>query len=360
MRVALPRSPASEPTVAPQNSFTALTILAVVLVVLRHSGSIFGAESEVGGWNSVPVLGIYILFAVSGYLLVGSWERRPNVGTFAVARVIRIIPSLAIVVLLCVFALGPALSTLDGAEYFASEQTRDYLGNIVLRLQYFLPGVFAGNPYPDVVNGSLWSLPAQFAAAFFVPLVSFVRPWIARGVLWMTLAVASAAASQLPQLALYDIWGSNPPDVLRIWPAFFVAAGLRVLVGKIGLRWGIAATGVLVLSSIVWPAAVQWVDWFVIPIAVVALGGAALPVIKHAGRWGNPTFGIYLTGFPIQQTIVATIGTEHAASSVLVSLVLSLGFGYALNRGVERPLARVHRAVLRRSRTRQPASSETV
>lgn len=343
----------------PVNSFTALTVLAVLLVMLRHSGVIFGASSEMGGWNVLPPLGIYILLAVSGYLLVGSWERRPRFGAYATARVIRILPSLAIVVLLTVFVLGPAFTVLSAAEYFDSPLTWDYLGNIVLRLRYFLPGVFEQNPYPDAVNGSLWSLPAQFAAFFFVPLLALVRHRIARGVLWLTLAVVSAAASQVPALGTFDVWGSSPPEVLRVWPAFFVAAGLRVLVGSIRARWGVVALAVLVLVHLVRVDplriggipldAVLIADWFVIPVAVVAIGAAAVPVLSGVGRWGNPSYGTYLTGFPIQQGIVAVFGTEHALLSVLLSIVLALGCGYALNRGIERPLARAHGALLRRS-----------
>lgn len=327
-------------------------------MIVRHSAAIFGVESEMGGWSVMPPLGIYILLAVSGYLLVGSWERRPRLVPYATARILRIMPSLFIVVVVTVFVLGPLLSTLSGQDYFGSALTWDYLGNVVFRLRYFLPGVFADNPYPDAVNGSLWSLPAQFAVAFFVPLLALV-PWrAARGTLWLVLAVASAAASQLPQLALFDVWGSSPPDVLRVWPAFFVAAAIRELAGTLRPRWGIAAVLVLVPLHLFAPAAVLAADWIVVPVAVVALGSVALPVVSQAGRFGNPAFGAYLTGFPIQQSIVAVFGTEHALLSVLASIALALGFGYALNRGVEQPLVRLHRVALRRSRTRVPASLE--
>ena len=35
--------------------------------------------------------------------------------------------------------------------------------NAVLVLVHPLSGVFASNPYPDVVNGALWTLPVEYA-----------------------------------------------------------------------------------------------------------------------------------------------------------------------------------------------------
>ncbi|MCS5734875.1 acyltransferase family protein [Herbiconiux daphne] len=338
--------PAPDPRRRP-NAFTALTVAGALLVVLRHSGPIFGGDAETSWFQTLPPLGIYVLLAVSGFLLVQSWERRPNLAVYAGARVVRIFPPLAIVVLLTVFVLGPLTTTLDGELYFSSPETWAYLGNIALNPHYFLPGVFADNHYPFAVNGSLWSLPAQFACYFFVPVVAVLPARPARGALWIVLGIVAAVASQLPALATFSVWGSAPQDVLRVWPAFFFAAALRELVGAPRVRWGVAAAALLAVVQLWLPAQLQLADWALVPVAVAAIGSAPIPVVSAAGRWGNPTYGAFLTGFPIQQTLAETFGTDHAAALLVASLVLAPTAGFVLARTVEQPLTNAFRRATR-------------
>lgn len=79
-------------------------------------------------------------------------------------RVLRIFPALIVVVLLTggFFLLGPLVTTLALTDYFKSNQTWTYLLTIFLYIHYHLPGVFANNPYPNSVNGSLWTLTWEF------------------------------------------------------------------------------------------------------------------------------------------------------------------------------------------------------
>jgi peptidoglycan/LPS O-acetylase OafA/YrhL len=45
------------------------------------------------------------------------------------------------------------------------------LKNIALYINYYLPGLFESNVYPGAVNGSLWSLPAEFVMYLLVPIL---------------------------------------------------------------------------------------------------------------------------------------------------------------------------------------------
>ena len=67
------------------------------------------------------------------------------------------------------------------ANTWQSPETRDYLRNIGLYVIYPLPGVFEGLPHSArSVNGSLWTLPVEFAMYLIVALVGVVcrgRPW---------------------------------------------------------------------------------------------------------------------------------------------------------------------------------------
>ena len=129
------------------------------LVIYGHCYVLKGMpERHFLSWLPLGPLGVYIFFTISGYLVVDSWRRDPSLWRFAARRSLRIFPGLAVCVLLSAFVLGPILTPLPLRTYFTHSQVTDYLANIVLDIHYSLPLVFATNPYPHVVNGSLWSL----------------------------------------------------------------------------------------------------------------------------------------------------------------------------------------------------------
>lgn len=144
-----------------KNNFTLLRIAAAFLVFYGHGYILFGTP----GPNSVlfravspGALGVSIFFSISGYLIAASWDRDGNVWRFFIKRALRIFPALIVVVVLSIFCLGGALTTLEAKTYFLHSDTYRYLLNIPLKAHFSLPGVFAHTPYPNVVNGSLWSL----------------------------------------------------------------------------------------------------------------------------------------------------------------------------------------------------------
>jgi peptidoglycan/LPS O-acetylase OafA/YrhL len=95
-----------------------------------------------------------------GFLFRGSLARtRPH--QFAILRVIRIIPALAVEVTLCAILLGLLFTEIPRSQYLASIQFYTYFLNIIGRIHFTLPGVFANNPGPSVVNGQLWTIPLE-------------------------------------------------------------------------------------------------------------------------------------------------------------------------------------------------------
>lgn len=341
-------SRSSRPTHA--NGFTAITIAASVLVACRHGVILLGPERETQPLLHAAIpLGIFVLFAVSGYLLVGSWERRPSLAQFALARVVRIFPALVLVVLLTVFVLGLGLTEIDRWDYLGSAQTAEYLLNLLLNPQYALPGVFVDNEVSQAVNGTLWSLPAQFACFFFVPLVAIARvPWVRAGI-WIALAVAAASISSSMWAAETIVWGSQVSQGLNVWPSFFVAAAIatvRLRPPPVLTAVVIVAFGAILFSA---PSAIHIGYWLLVPLATVGLGSLDIRGVRSAGRWGNPSYGVFLVGFPVQQTLLHVWPDLNAWLSVSTTLLVSLGYGYASNRLLERNVERLSRAWISRT-----------
>jgi peptidoglycan/LPS O-acetylase OafA/YrhL len=322
---------------APRNNFTFMMLLGASLVSVRHSAILLGPDASTAGLAGMTPLGVFIMFAVSGFLVGGSWERRPSFPRYLGDRAARIFPGLAVVVLGTVLLLGPLVTALDLRTYFQSPATWKYLLNILLNPQYALPGVFAENPVSAAVNGSLWALPAQFACYLLVPLVGMVRSRTVRGGIWAVMAIATAIASTIPLFGETIFWGSRLSDAFVVMPCFFAAAALRQAKAKLRAWQGWVALALVVAVHVLDPAHAMYADWIVLPVAVVVLGMQATPIVRSAGRFGNPAYGIFLLSFPMQQTLVDGFGTEHAWVSLLCTLLLSFGIGLGLLRAVEQP-----------------------
>ena len=102
-------------------------------------------------------LAIFILpmfFSLSGFLVAGSLERSRTLLTFLGLRVFRIVPALAVEVLLSALILGPLLTTMPLQSYFSDREFQSYFLNIFGDIHYSLPGVFQSNPFA-LVNGQL-------------------------------------------------------------------------------------------------------------------------------------------------------------------------------------------------------------
>jgi peptidoglycan/LPS O-acetylase OafA/YrhL len=318
------------------NNFTFVTILAAILVAARHSGILLGPTADTAWLGRMPALGIFILLAVSGYLLVPSWQRDRRFGPYLGGRAIRMFPGLIAVVFLSVFALGPLLTTFLPSEYFTSPLTYRYLLTVLLNPQYALPGVFTENPLPNVVNGSLWSVPAQFLIYLLVPVVCLVRNASARGAVWLAVAAVTAAASMIPAMSETVIWGNRASELLIVWPCFCVGAAVRELIGKPRVRWGLLALAAILVGYLWVPEAIQYLNWTLVPFFVVTMGAARAPGLPGIGRFGNPTYGIFLTGFPIQQTLIQLFGVGAAWLSLGSTALIAIGFGYLSSWTIER------------------------
>jgi peptidoglycan/LPS O-acetylase OafA/YrhL len=115
---------------------------------------------------SLGHLGVDIFFVVSGFLVTGSLLARGSLGAFLRARSLRIFPALTANAFGSALVIGPLVTRLPLARYFASGQTWAYafLNSTTWPwgVTWMLPGVFTGHPAGPAVNGALWSLPWGF------------------------------------------------------------------------------------------------------------------------------------------------------------------------------------------------------
>lgn len=286
-----------------KNNFDAIRIVAALVVLYSHHFALTGKmEPAFFGVHTLGGMAVIVFFVISGYLVAGSWYRDPSPFRFAARRFLRIWPALTFTVIITIVFLGSSLTNLSPSEYFLHPQTREYVKILWMKIQYTLPGVFESNPYPRGVNGSLWTIPIE------------VRCYIAI-FLTGTLLILKRKGVFLTVIALYFIWFlfKKNPDITgtphygsELSAFFLIGAALFALEihwKKHTRNWLISSA---VLGTIAWLAGFQHTSLLItLPIFIIYAGSRETRLIKSAGAWGDPSYGIYLFAFPIQQTTIA-------------------------------------------------------
>lgn len=154
-----------------ENNFNIIRFMAAIMVMAGHMAYIGGYSLPILWGQGIQSLGVKIFFLIGGYLISKSWLSDPNPLRYSIKRIFRIFPALVIYTVIAAYVVGPLLSDLPMREYYMNSQVSYYLKNILLYPVYGLPGVFSNNPYPNAVNGSLWTLPVEVSLYILVPCI---------------------------------------------------------------------------------------------------------------------------------------------------------------------------------------------
>jgi peptidoglycan/LPS O-acetylase OafA/YrhL len=293
-----------------RNNFDALRLLAATAVIFSHAFLLATGRQDseplmvlTGGQTILGVVGVFVFFVISGYLVTQSWEHAPSLPRFALKRALRIYPGLAACILVLTFGLGPVISSLPLRDYLSSYGTYDFLGaNLLLHTDHnSLPGVwFTGRELGHILDGPLWSLPVEIAMYVMVAALGasrLFRPPVLVGLLALGLLGIAVDASNWHD---WDFTGSV------LWLLGFFVMGMLlqtlaprgVLDGRIAL---LALAGLIV--SVPLHAFILLFPlcggYLVIYLAL----HPALPVLP-AARFGDLSYGLYIYGWPVEQTVL--------------------------------------------------------
>lgn len=320
------------------NNFNLLRLFAAFLVLYGHGHDLNRAPLDTVLTHG---FGVYIFFAISGYLIAASWTNDPHLIRYFWRRGLRIFPGLIVVTLLTVFILGPLLSQQTAAEYFSHSGTYQYLKNILLYIHFELPGVFVDNPYPSSVNGSLWTLPIEFALYISVALVGLVLPngkWASAVVLLTCLGLSFFYDQLLPSfLTLYAIQLKQ----LFVMGSFFWA-GAFIYHWQLSRYFSLNTFGVVLIIGIFlqqWPALAALSLYLAIPFLVLCFGSQSSGKMDFFNR-ADYSYGLYIYAFPVQQTLIHLYPDWSLWLSISVCLVITMIFAALSWHVIEKPILR--------------------
>ncbi len=252
---------------------------------------------------SLGGLAVYGFFAISGFLVTQSLMQRADIVSYFQARMLRIFPGLAAALLLTLVVLGPVVTTDSLKQYGSEPKTWTYfISNLsLLRLQYDLPGVFLTNPYPSAINGSLWTLPMEFAC--YVALAAIgAAGGLKAG--WRIRLTTGLIALFVLTIALLQL-RVHIPDRLEKFAflSFCFASGSAFYFWRDGIRLSRWAA----LASLPLAVAINW--YFPCSYAVCAayfyalftFGYRRAPLLESYNRLGDYSYGMYIYAFPVEQ-----------------------------------------------------------
>jgi peptidoglycan/LPS O-acetylase OafA/YrhL len=269
------------------DNFVLLRLIMALLVAFSHSYALAGRSEPMIFAMPVGGFAVYCFFAVSGYLIVGSYLTTARPELFAWKRFWRIAPAL---ILAIPFSL---------LLYYAQER-------------------YAGTPVPGFSNGSLWTL--SWVALMYVLTLLL-------GMMGLLTAPVIGATFLTSSILFFGAIHAPSPALAVVAPFFllFLEGGMiRLTEDRLDLRkCGILAGGIILLASL--PVSKALFDAAPAP-AMFAFGpglsweelyrfimlvGLPFALLFVARRFPVPftvrtdySYGIFIFAWPIQETLV--------------------------------------------------------
>lgn len=325
------------------NNFDLIRFVLSFAVYFLHVYTLSGREEFAWFWDVIS--SHYVLhsfFVVSGYLVIASFENSRSARDYYGKRIRRIVPAYFTVITLLVL-LGALVGSLPPREYFLSLQTWKYYFWNLLFLNFAapdLPGVFTHNPL-QAVNGALWTLKVEVIFYALVP----VLVWTLRryGKLWILVSLYLFAVGWMVGFDyLYRATGNVFYAKLALQTpgelAYFMGGGLLFYYGKQlsrALPWLAAASTVFLLVKL--PGLMAVLGPMALSIVVIYLAVQA-PFVGNFGKFGDMSYGLYITHYPLTQYMVS-IGAFNRDPyfAMFLTLFISLALAYVSWHVIEKP-----------------------
>lgn len=310
------------------NNFGTLHLLAAFFVLYGHQCVLLGAGTPMFFGCLIQALGVKMIFLISGYLIMKSLSAQEGsvkkiCSVYAVKRIGRLYPELAACLVTTALVIGPLFTSLSIKNYFmqGGAAVKDYvIKNLCLFCTYYLPGMFESNPYPEAVNGSLWTMPVEVSVyvIFLIFFIGMYKFGISKHVYGIFTCLVSAVF--LMRLILWPnarivFYGTDWVSALNVMPYMLVggACYLYSIKKYLNVQWAmflLLAAGGLVFQT---EFAREAVCLALFPYIVFSLGLAEEQKLKLRFLKGEYAYGMYLWGFVVQQCLVQKYYVELAA-----------------------------------------------
>ena len=335
------------------NGFTALRWALAASVMISHGWDLTQDQSGLDPTVAVltmPIswLAVSLFFSLSGFLVTGSLVKR-GLRDFALARALRLLPGLWVMLIVVVVGLWLIFGRTSLATYLGDPLTLRYIWRNALTLpgEYQLPGMFLDVPVPGV-NGSLWTIPQE------------VRCYIALAVIGAAMALRSRTMLAVAFVALAIVHLSVPVDAIaalaeprRLALSFFLGVVAYQWRDRLILSWPLALSGTLAGLGVAHAAggvlAMVALQLGFAYLTLVAAFAAPAAVKRASARLPDYSYGIYIYAFPVQQTLIALGWATTPLANIVASLAITIPLAALSWHLVEHPALRQKPRLVRRA-----------
>ena len=332
------------------NAFDILRFILASFVIVHHSYALLEIV-DTNLFNQFTLgqldLGSFAVgsfFVISGFLVAQSLLNTRTLVGYFVKRFLRLFPALFVSLFLSAVLLGPFITSQNILEYYTGTQGTSPLRFVFLNFtlnifgyDYTIRDLFAHNPYPYAVNGSLWTLKHEFvsyvilAGLFYIGVLQ--RPKllliITGFVGWAYLANKFMGILLFGKLTTgwWIFHVVEYPFFLSLLWLFLLGSILYIFRERIFVSTKML---LLVLCLLFFSIKVGYFFfvWHVLfPYLLISV--AILMPLSRFSKYGDFSYGIYVYAFPIQQTLAFIlyphIGIKRMMLySFMITLVVSI------------------------------------
>jgi peptidoglycan/LPS O-acetylase OafA/YrhL len=317
------------------NNFDIIRILFAWLVIVSHSYILLGSKGcdplceLTNHYINLSYFGVKGFITISGFLIFKSLERSPNILDYLWKRILRIYPGLLLVLLLSVGMAYLIYQPHQPFFKFPKEATNYILNNLTLyHNQWRIHGVFDNNSN-TAINGSLWTMGFEF---FFYLVLLLLFPF--RKSQWIIISSLIITILGLLYGNLFHIESLKHVN-FKLRVDFIVELGFFFMIGSFwsAIEWNsipyrtfLAIMALLASITIIYLKLNPIWLGFSWPYLVLYIGQGSSKFadwIHH--NIEDPSYGIYLYAFPVQQLII-----YYLQPSVMVLLWTSTILSFAL------------------------------
>jgi len=329
------------------NNFNLIRFLAAMGVIISHAVLLSTGKAELEPLRAATgySLGdhaVNVFFVLSGFLVAKSLLTRRDLIAYAASRMARVLPGLIVAALVTALVIGPMVTSNSLAEYFSAIGVWLYgpmIGSLVVDpLNVGLPGVFTATPFPDIVNGPLWTIRYEVMAYVSLLILAMAGVFASklRFVVFFGAAIAGLLAWQV-----VDPFHAGPTaldHVARLGFSFLLGAAAYRLRDHLQLSWLI----VIALFAITWLLAgttfYRIALYFFTAAGVLWFAQTPGGLVRQFNKLGDYSYGLYIYGWPVAQGLIALNPQLSPVMLFAIGAPITLGLAVLSWHFVEKPL----------------------
>jgi peptidoglycan/LPS O-acetylase OafA/YrhL len=326
-------------SVSRDNNFDLIRLIAAFQVMIMHAI----VHLKINGWGVSQLSGFFdffpgvlMFFTISGFLILGSYDRNKNLKTYFYNRCLRIFPALWVCfIITLIILLG--FKVIDLKNIFSGTIINWIIAQLTF-FQFWTPDIFrkwgVGTP-----NGSLWTIPVELQFYIVLPLIVILSKRKYLTLIFLTLSIVSVILNANSTA----LWGSEETILHKLAGVSIIPYLYSFLIGCMLYHKWDTFRGYIENRGLIWmgifflvvflcgkpsyfPKGVEILSNVVLSILTISLA-FTFPKCSRILKYNDISYGMYIYHMLVINVVV-TLGytgkLTHMITTVILTIVLSL------------------------------------